>query len=368
MFRLIVRLRADRLLALLVVVALVLSGCGTIKSRSATEQLLVSDAVDQSIAQIDFSSLSGSTVYLDTKFIKQVRGTGFVNADYIVAALRERIMFSGCVLQDSRDQAEYIVEVRVGALGTDGHEITYGIPASQTLNATANLVASSPLMPSIPEISLAKRDERRAEVKLGVFAYRRESKQPVWQPGLVQGRSMAKATWFLGAGPFEQGNIYESVHLAGQPVPALESPAIATLANPAKWVQNIASVTLPKNMRTTEAEAMAAETPQAETPAVQRLGMGNVVATNTPQATPTESAAATTPAATTPVEAQSQNQVAQTQPPPTEPTQPLEPAAEAAAAPPAEPATEAPSEQVVSADPNESQPVVPATYMGKTAE
>ena len=40
--------------------ALLSAGCGINKSRLATEQLVVSDAVDRAVATIDFSALSGN--------------------------------------------------------------------------------------------------------------------------------------------------------------------------------------------------------------------------------------------------------------------------------------------------------------------
>ena len=46
-------------------------GCGTTKwsdsPRTATEQLLISDAVDRAISEIDFSALADKDVYLDTR-------------------------------------------------------------------------------------------------------------------------------------------------------------------------------------------------------------------------------------------------------------------------------------------------------------
>ena len=41
-----------------------LVGCGTTTTRIATEQLLMSDAVDRAIAAIDFRSLEGEKVYV----------------------------------------------------------------------------------------------------------------------------------------------------------------------------------------------------------------------------------------------------------------------------------------------------------------
>ncbi|MFP6575812.1 MAG: DUF6655 family protein, partial [Pirellulaceae bacterium] len=57
--------------------SLALTGCGTLKSQTATQQLLLSDAVDRSIASIDFSPLSGKTIYLDVTYIRAIKGFGF---------------------------------------------------------------------------------------------------------------------------------------------------------------------------------------------------------------------------------------------------------------------------------------------------
>ena len=60
-----------------------------------------------------------------------------------------------CRLQESKDVAELIVEARVGTLGSDSNEVIYGIPASNALSSAASLVPNGPMLPQIPEISLA---------------------------------------------------------------------------------------------------------------------------------------------------------------------------------------------------------------------
>ena len=116
------------------------TGCGTTRDKMATDQLLLSDAVDRAVAHIDFSPLDGETVFLDTQYIRQVKGSGFVNADYIISSLRSQMVLAGILLQEDRDEATFIVEPRVGALGSDGHDVNYGVPASQGLNAAASIV------------------------------------------------------------------------------------------------------------------------------------------------------------------------------------------------------------------------------------
>ena len=194
---------------------MLLVGCGATVHRAGTEQLLTSDAVDQSVSKLDFTILAGRTVYFDTKFLRNVKGIGFVNSDYIVSSIRQQLVSAGCLLSEIRDEADYIVEARVGALGSDSHEVTYGIPASNALNSAATLLASAPALPSVPEVSIAKRNAQTATVKIAAFAYHRESQAPVWQSGLAESRSSARDTWLFGAGPFQQGTIYDGTRFAG---------------------------------------------------------------------------------------------------------------------------------------------------------
>ncbi|MCP4191265.1 MAG: hypothetical protein GY768_11640, partial [Planctomycetaceae bacterium] len=204
-----------------------LVGCGTTRDKMATDQLLLSDAVDRSVANIDFSPLRNEMVYLDTQYIRQVKGSGFVNADYIISSLRQQMVLAGVLLQEDREQAMFIVEPRVGALGADGHDVNYGVPASQGLNAAASLVTATPPLPVLPEISLARKTDDSAAAKIAVFAYHRESRQPVWQSGMSVARSTAYGRWIFGAGPFQSGSIYDSTHFAGANI--LGSSPLTTL-------------------------------------------------------------------------------------------------------------------------------------------
>lgn len=191
------------------------SGCGKTVRQLGTEQLLSSNAVDRVVAQLNFSPLAGQTVYFDNQYIKNIKGIGFVNGDYIVSSIRQQLLASRCLLQDKKEDADYIVEARVGALGTDQHEISYGIPANNLLNAASSFVPSAPAIPTIPEISIAKKNHQIGAAKIGVFAYHRETKEPVWQAGVQSDRSRSKESWFMGAGPFQSGTIYDGPMFAG---------------------------------------------------------------------------------------------------------------------------------------------------------
>jgi len=207
--------RAPRLVLSLLLGACLL-GCGTTRDKLATEQLLLSDAVDRSVARIDFSALRGKTVFLDTQYVRTMKVTAVVNADYIISSIRQQMLLAGCLLQDERDKAEYIAEARVGVLGTDGHDVNYGIPAANAggISAAATVVGGT-LLPSLPEISFARKSDESAAAKVAVFAFRRDNKNPVWQSGTSVARSTAQSRWILGAGPFQSGTIYDGTHFVG---------------------------------------------------------------------------------------------------------------------------------------------------------
>ena len=203
-------------IVLTIVVAVFCIGCGTTKMKTGTEQLLMSDAVDRSIAALDFRPLGGKKVYLDSDFIRPVKGIGFVNSDYIISSLRQQIASSGCMIQDDRNAADIIIEARVGVLGADGYAVTYGLPASNMLSTAATLFPETPPVPTIPELSIGRREAEKALAKIAAFAYDRETRQPVWQSGLSQSESDAKDTWVLGIGPFESGTVRDKTQLAGK--------------------------------------------------------------------------------------------------------------------------------------------------------
>jgi hypothetical protein len=202
-------------MALTATMGLCCGACGTTRENRATEQLLLSDAVDRAVARVDFSPLQGEKVFLDSQYMPTLKANAVVHTEYITSALRQQMVLAGCLLQDARDKADYIVEPRVGALGSDGHDVNYGVPPNQTLNAAASIVPGAGAIPAIPEISLGRRTDDTAAAKIAVFAYHRETKQPVWQSGLKIARSSARGRWILGAGPFESGSIYRGTQFAG---------------------------------------------------------------------------------------------------------------------------------------------------------
>jgi hypothetical protein len=190
--------------------AVQLVGCGTTRStdtgRTATEQLLVSDAIDRAVQTVNLRSLAGQTVFFDDSRLGEV-----VDRNYLISTLRQHLLASGCLLRDQKDQAEFVVEARAGAIGTDRNDLLFGVPSMNV----PQIMPLQPVPAAIPEIPIAKRKDQRGIAKIGVFAYHRETGTPVWQSGLVHQESSSNDVWILGAGPFQRGTIYEGTAFAG---------------------------------------------------------------------------------------------------------------------------------------------------------
>lgn len=203
--------------AAVLLLSCILTGCGTTHwtdtRRSGTEQMLLSDAMDRAVNRLDFNVLAGKSVYVDTSPL-----SGVTDAAYLESSIRQHLLASGGLLREKQDEADYVIEVRAGAVGTDRDEVLYGIPA-------VNIPASIPIqgsfagqVPQIPEIPFVKKTRQNAVAKIALFAYNRKTGRPVWQSGIVPVESKVKNWWVFGAGPIQRGAIYDGTQFAGESV------------------------------------------------------------------------------------------------------------------------------------------------------
>jgi hypothetical protein len=303
---------ASRACVLAGLLSLALFGCGRIISSKATDQLLAGDAVDRTISQIDFRILTGRKVFLDTQYInKTIPGVGFVTSEYIVSSVRQKMMCDGCLLQEKTDESDFVVEMRIGALGADGHEVIYGMPTNN-LGGLATSMSAAPNMltqavPAIPELSVGKIDDQMAAAKIGLFAYNRRTREPIWQSGLSEARSTVDDRWYFGAGPFHKGTIHskkkhaQSDSSSGNPDDEITPDYFVErrFADPTK--------SLADNPPAAKPAAVAAATPDpakpgapAANPPAAATAATPTVASNAPPAAASAAKPATPPAAAAP--------------------------------------------------------------------
>jgi hypothetical protein len=215
------RVRSTSLMGLCIAVAAASAptGCGTTKqsgtARTGTEQLLLTNAWDAALAKIDFRPLTGVPVFLDTA------NATAVDQGWVVSSLKEAMLKQGVLLRAKPEQAQWIVEARVGAYGTDAYNWMFGIPQT-TVPATITGVPTG----TIPEIALAKKSDQKAVAKLALFAYDRTSGQLVWTSGTSQSKSNAKDVYVGGVGPIQSGSIYENPEFIGMKLPLTGSTTV----------------------------------------------------------------------------------------------------------------------------------------------
>jgi hypothetical protein len=148
-----------------------LTGCATPvetrPGRTATEQLLVAHAAERAAKQLSIPIPAGSKVFLDTANFK---GEG---ADYAQSAIREGLVSRGGRLWPTREGADIIVEIRMGALSIDQISRVLGIPSLQ--------VPISPqwTVVTIPELSLYSRNDRSGVAEFSAFAYEAKTGKPI---------------------------------------------------------------------------------------------------------------------------------------------------------------------------------------------
>jgi hypothetical protein len=151
-----------------------LSACATPTEthpfRTATEQLLVTQAAEAAAKRLVVPMKPGERVFLDT-----VNFSGEGSA-YAASAIRESLVRQGAVLANDRNNSDLVVEVRLGALSIDQMNRLLGMP-SLTLPISTSLTTAT-----IPELSLYSRRDRTGVAEFAAFAYETRTGRLVGTP------------------------------------------------------------------------------------------------------------------------------------------------------------------------------------------
>ncbi|MFV0443374.1 MAG: DUF6655 family protein [Planctomycetaceae bacterium] len=176
----------------------VMSGCTststTNTARTATEQLLISNAVDRALDKVSFTPFAGSAVFLEEKYLDGV------DTKYLVASTRHRLLHSGARIVDKADDADVVLELRSGGVGTASSDSYIGTPK-----------IGLPGMLTIPEVRLVERKRQLGSAKIGMVAFDSKSKQILGGGGVTLDQS-DDANWFvMGVGPWQSGSLRDEV-------------------------------------------------------------------------------------------------------------------------------------------------------------
>lgn len=175
-------------------VAAIVSGCTSTKTtntaRTAREQLLLSNAVDTSLGKVDLSSFAGQKVFIEEKYLD------CVDKGYLLGSIRHRAMVSGATLVTKADDADIVLELRAGALGTDSADAFLGTPE-----------IALPGMLTVPEVRLVSRMRQSATAKIGLVAYDAKTNQLLGMGGVSSSMSDDNNWFVMGVGPYQSGTV-----------------------------------------------------------------------------------------------------------------------------------------------------------------
>ena len=173
-------------------------GCASMKesdtARTGLEQLLISNAVDQSLSKVDFRPVSGAKVFLKTDLLD------CVDKNYVMLSTRSKLLANNCTLVDKADDAEIVMEIASGGVGTDRTELVVGSPEIPL-----------GIMGSIPKINVYERKKAMGTAKLAIIATDAKSKQPVINSGFSLARSDHQHWSMMGTGPVLSGSVANQI-------------------------------------------------------------------------------------------------------------------------------------------------------------
>jgi hypothetical protein len=164
-------------------ITLLLAGCSTERltepPQTATEQLLVSTAVDHAVGALKPPIKPGSKVFVDGQFFD---ADNVVLPKYTIGAIRDLILRSGGDLVDDRKTADQIVELRDGTQSIDHHGLLIGLPAIPIPVPAVGTMTT-------PEVALFKRDRQKGISKIALTVYDAKSGALAGSTGAVYGTS-----------------------------------------------------------------------------------------------------------------------------------------------------------------------------------
>lgn len=142
-------------------------------SRTATEQLLVSQALHRSLSGVSIPLPYGSSVAVETAGLKDT------DAAFARELVASRLGSLGLRVQRKEEEANYLIRVIIQTLGTNQETSFFGMPP-----------VTSVLLPfALPELSVYKYEHQQAAVRLRLEFFERASRRFItstrWYEGLT---------------------------------------------------------------------------------------------------------------------------------------------------------------------------------------
>ena len=180
--------------------AVLFSGCTTTRTtdtaRTGMEQLLISNAIDQTLDKVALPAVAGRKVFLDDKYLEAV------DKGYILGSMRQKLMSAGAQVVDAKEGSDMTMEIFSGGVGTDNVESYVGVPG-----------LTVPGMPvEIPEVRVYEKKSQFGTAKLGMVAYATTTGVLLYDNGRTLARADDSNWSVMGIGPFQEGSVREEVN------------------------------------------------------------------------------------------------------------------------------------------------------------
>jgi len=174
------------------------AGCTSTKTtntaRTGTEQLLISNAIDQSLSKIDYTPMAGKKILIEEKYLDGV------DKAYVASTVRHHVLQAGGALAAKPEEADVILEIRSGGIGTDTSDSYLGVPG-----------ISLPGMLTLPDVKLVTRTRQSAYAKLGLVAIDGKSREVLGDGGTSLAMSDDNNWYVMGIGPYQDGSMKREV-------------------------------------------------------------------------------------------------------------------------------------------------------------
>ena len=159
------------LFLLFAVIAAVLTGCTdpsiTNTGRNAVQEMLLANAVERGLDQMDFRPLAGKKVILDYVYLAPQ-----TYKEYFQACAETCLYTSGAAITTKADEADYIVRLYVGTLATENTSWNIGTPELPVP------IPDTSLSIAIPQLSLVKRITRNGVARFSALVLDAKTQKP----------------------------------------------------------------------------------------------------------------------------------------------------------------------------------------------
>ena len=144
----------------------------TTTARTATEQALLSQAAEATVAELEVGDLRGKSFFVKPDHFEAFDGK------YVLALLHRKLLAAGMLAADKEEEAQVLVYPAVANAAIDERAFMIGIPE---LPLAIPGVGALPL----PELALFKREIQRGRNRMHVFGKHAESDALAFESPIV---------------------------------------------------------------------------------------------------------------------------------------------------------------------------------------